>query len=86
MKKTLLMVTMLFVAVFLGSLIGEMSVGHENIAWLGKTYDIGISTFDLNLKVIVLTLGCQFQICIAQILLIVVVLIAYPKLAQSFFS
>ncbi len=86
MKKTLLMVTLLFVAVFLGSLIGEISVGHENVAWLGKTYDIGISTFDLDLKVIVLTLGCQFQICIAQVLLVLAVLISYPKLSQAFFS
>ncbi len=86
MKKSLLMVTLLFVAVFLGSLIGEIAVGHEGIAWLGRSYDIGISTFDLDLKVIVLTLGCQFQVCIAQVLLVLAVLIAYPKLSQSFFS
>lgn len=86
MKKSLLMVTLLFIAVFLGSLIGELSVGREGIDWLGRSYDIGISTFDLDLKVIVLTLGCQFQICIAQVLLVMAALISFPKLSQAFFS
>ncbi len=86
MKKSLLMVTLLFVAVFLGSLIGEVAMKVEDLLWLGRTYDIGISTFDLDLKVIVLTLGCQFRICIAQVILILCALLSYPKMSKAIFS
>jgi len=78
--------TLILCAIFLGSLIGELTAGSENFSWLSKSYDIGISAFDLDLKIIVLTLGCEFRICIAQVFLILAALISYPKLASSFFS
>lgn len=85
MKKTLLLATLLLAGIFLGSLLGELAMNVEELVWLGKTYDIGISTFDLDLQVLVLTLGCHFKICIAQVLLMLGALISYPKLAASFF-
>ncbi|MBQ2264508.1 MAG: DUF4321 domain-containing protein [Oscillospiraceae bacterium] len=86
MKKSMLLLTMLFVAVFLGSLIAEMACDHANLTWLSRTYHFGISTFDLDLKIIVLTLGCQFQVNVAQILLAVAAVISYPRLSASFFA
>ncbi len=85
MKKTILLMTLILASVFMGSLLGELAMNVEDLVWLGKTYDIGISTFDLDLQVLVLTLGCHFKICIAQVLLMLVALVSYPKLAASFF-
>lgn len=85
MKRTLLMIAMLMAAVFLGSLIGEMAAGVDAIAWLGKSYSIGFSTFDLNLKIMVFTLGFQMNICIAQVLLVLVVLGVYPAVSSTLF-
>lgn len=86
MKKTMLLLTMLFVAVFLGNLVAELSCTHANLTWLSRTYHFGISTFDLDLKVVVLTLGCQFQVSVAQILLAVAAIISYPRLSAAFFA
>ncbi len=85
MKRTLLMIAMLLAAVFLGSLIGEMAAGVDAIAWLGKSYSVGVSTFDLNLKIMVFTLGFQMNICIAQVLLVLVVLGVYPAVSSTLF-
>ncbi len=83
MKKTILMVTLLLCGVFLGTLIGEAAAGSESFAWLARSFDVGVSPFDLDLKVIVLTFGCEFRICVAQVFLILAALIAYPKLASA---
>lgn len=83
MKKTILMVTLLLCAVFLGTLIGEASANSEGFAWLARSFDVGVSPFDLDLKVIVLTFGCEFRICVAQVFMILIALIAYPKLAAA---
>ena len=83
MKKTILMITLLLCAIFLGTLIGEAASGAESFAWLSRSFDVGVSPFDLDLKVIVLTFGCEFRICVAQVFLILIALIAYPKLAAA---
>jgi hypothetical protein len=86
MKRALLMIALLLASVFLGSLIGELACNVEGISWLGKTYEIGISTFELNLTMIVLTFGCTIRICVAEILLILISLLVFPKLSKIFFA
>ncbi len=86
MKRALLMIAMIMASVFLGSMIGELTLATEGLAWLGKTYSVGISTFDLDLKIILLTFGCNIQICIAQVILVLISLLAFPKLSSLFFS
>ncbi|MBQ7013764.1 MAG: DUF4321 domain-containing protein [Oscillospiraceae bacterium] len=86
MKRALLMIALILASVFLGSMIGELTLGVESLAWLGKSYEIGISTFDLNLKLMTLTFGCHFQVCIAEVLLVLISLLAFPKLSSLFFS
>ncbi len=86
MKRALLMIAMIFASIFLGSLIGELTVDLPGMEWLGKSYSVGISTFDLDLKLITLTFGCTLKVCIAEVLLVLITLLAYPKLSSLFFS
>lgn len=83
MKKTILLIVLVLSAIFLGTLIGEASAGSEGFSWLSRTFDVGVSPFDLDLKVILLTFGCEFRICVAQIFLLLVALLCYPKLAST---
>ena len=86
MKKGLLMFALVMIAMFIGSLPGELSMEAEGLDWLGKNYEVGISTFELNLQLCVLTFGLQIKICIAQILLLLAALLGYPKLAKLIFG
>ncbi len=85
MKRALLMIALLIAAIFLGGIIGETTATIAGLEWLGKAYSIGISTFELDLRVIVLTFGFQLQICIAEVLLILIAILSFPKLSSVFF-
>ncbi len=82
MKRALLMFALLIAAIFLGSLIGETTATLPGFEWLGKTYSVGLSTCQLDLRVMILTFGIQLQVCIAQVLLILVAIFSFPKLAS----
>ncbi len=82
MKKGLLMFALIMIAVFLGSFIGEMAQNVPGIAWLGKAYSIGFTTFDLDLHLFVLTLGLQIKVCICEMFFILIALCCYNKLAK----
>ncbi len=86
MKQGLLMFAILLAAVVVGNLLGDFASGVSSIAWLGKTFDIGFSTFDLNLKIFVITLGFHIHVCVSEILMIIIGLICYPKMAKLLFG
>ncbi len=86
MKHALLMIGMIFISVFLGNMIGEMAAGTTSFAWLGKSYQIGISTTEIDLHIIILTFGLQVKVCIAEVILLLVTLLTYSKLAKLIFS
>lgn len=86
MKKGLLMFSLVMMAVFLGNAIGEAAANSESIEWLGKTYEVGISTFDIDLQLCVLTFGLHIQVCIAEVLLLLVALLFYPRLSKMIFG
>ena len=86
MKQGLLMFAVLLASVIVGSLIGDFARTVSSIEWLGKTFEVGISTFDLNLKIFVITLGFQIKVCVSEILMIIIGLICYPKLAKLLFG
>jgi len=86
MKQALLMFAVLLASVVIGSLLGDFARSVERIAWLGKIFEFGISTFDLNLKIFVITIGFQIKLCVSEILMIIVGLICYPKLAKLLFG
>ncbi|MDE6730006.1 MAG: DUF4321 domain-containing protein [Oscillospiraceae bacterium] len=84
--KGVLMFAILLAAVILGSLIGDFARTIGGIEWLGRMFDVGIPTFDLNLKVFVVTLGFQVHISAAEIAMILVGLLCYPKVAKILFA
>lgn len=86
MKKGLLMFALVMSAIFIGNLIGGICVDVDGLEWLGKTYEVGFSTFELNLQLCVLTLGLQFKVCIAEVLLLLTALLCYPRLSAFIFG
>ena len=86
MKQGLLMFAVLLASVVVGSLIGDFARTVSSIEWLGKIFEVGISAFTLNLKVFEITLGFQFHVCAAEIIMIIVGLVCYPKLAKALFG
>lgn len=86
MKQGLLMFAVLLAAIVIGSLLGDFARGISSISWLGKIFEIGFSTFDLNLKIFVITLGFQIRVCVSEILMVIIGLVCYPKLAKLLFG
>ncbi len=82
MKKTMLFAILMFAAIFLGSLVADLAESRSAVYWLSKSYSFGVSTFDLDLKILVLTLGFQFRVNVAQILLVLAALISYPRVSS----
>lgn len=86
MKKGLLMFALVVIAIFIGSVLGELSLGIPGIEWLGKSYELGISTFDLDLHLCVLTFGLHIKVCFAEVLMLLIGLLCYPKLSKFIFG
>ncbi len=86
MKKGLLMFVLIMIAVFLGNFLGEMALNVPGLDWLGKSYSFGISTFDLDLHLFVITLGFKIKVTICEILFILTALLCYNKLAKLILS
>lgn len=84
--KGMLMFALLLAAVIIGSLIGDFARSIGGIEWLGRTFDIGIPAFDLNLKVFVVTFGFQIHVSVAEIVMILVGILSYPKVAKILFG
>lgn len=86
MKKGLLMFALVMSGIFLGNVIGEAAAGGDMFTWLGKNFEVGISTFDVDLYFFVLTFGLRFKICIAEVLMMLVALLSYSKLSKMIFG
>lgn len=84
--KGMLMFAILLAAVILGSLIGDFARTIGGIEWIGRTFEIGIPTFTLNLKVFIITLGFQVHVSVAEIVMILVGLLTYPKAKGILFA
>ena len=78
MKKTALFLGMMIIAVFIGNLLGDLAAGHSSLAWLGKTYQFGVPTFQLDLKIL--------KFSAAQVIMITAAVLAYPRVSNSYFS
>ena len=80
------MFALVMIAVFIGSLIGDLTSTLPGLEWLGEGYDIGLSTTELNLHLIVLTFGLKMKFCIAEVFFLLIALLCYPKLCKLIFS
>ncbi|MDE5768090.1 MAG: DUF4321 domain-containing protein [Oscillospiraceae bacterium] len=84
--KGTLMFAILLAAVILGSLIGDFARTIGGIEWIGRTFEVGIPTFSLNLKVFIITLGFQVHVSVAEIVMILIGILTYPKVAKILFA
>ena len=85
-KKGLLMFALVMFAAFIGAFLGEVSMNVPGLTWLGKSYEIGFSTFDLDLFLFKVTLGMQIKVCIAEVIMLLTALLCYNKLAKLIFG
>ncbi len=85
-KKGLLMFALVMCASFIGGFLGEVSLNVPGLNWLGKSYEIGFSTFDLDLYLFKFTLGMQIKVCIAEVIMLLTALLCYNKLAKLIFG
>lgn len=83
MKRNLLMILFLMVAVFVGKVLGDVTMDFEGLTWLSKALDFGISTTELNLGVLVLTIGFQVHITVAEVLMVLLVVLSFSTLAKK---
>lgn len=86
MKQGLLLTTLVLFGLFVGNLIGGACLETESLVWLGEVHQIGFSTFDLDLHLFVLTIGLQIKFSVAQLVLMLAALLAYPKLSNMIFG
>ena len=86
MKQGLLLVALVIVSLLLGNVLGQYCLGLSEIRWMGETYDIGFSTFDMDLIIMTITLGARIKVCIAQALVLLIGLLCYPKLNKLIFG
>lgn len=80
------MTALVLMAVITGSFLGEVARGFEPIAWFGKIYEVGFDTFTTHLQFMDITLGAQIHVCIAQMVLLLIALLCYPKLKALIIS
>ena len=75
--KYLLLVVLLLLAVILGKFIGGTVPDVSFLSWLGAGASFGFAPFTLNLAILELTMGFQFSVNIAQIILLIVGIFIY---------
>lgn len=82
MKKGLLLFVLIFFSILFGNYIGGLAVNMPGLEWFGREYTIGFSTFDLDLHVVLLTLGLQLKINICELFFLLISLLCYNKLCK----
>ena len=85
-KRNLVFALLVIAAIVLGSIVADLFGDVSGLSWLKYGISFGISSGNplvLNLYVLTLTFGLNLSINIAQILFIVVALIAYKPIARG---
>ncbi|MBQ9696121.1 MAG: DUF4321 domain-containing protein [Oscillospiraceae bacterium] len=82
MKQGLLMTALVLLAIVGGSLLGQVCVEVPDLEWIGHVYEFGFDTFTMHLQILDITVGTQIHVCIAQMFLVMVALLCYPKLKK----
>lgn len=77
--RGILLVIFLLFSVVLGKIIGSAVTGISFLAWLGEGIKFGFAPFTLDLAIIDLTLGLNFAVNFAQIILLVISLFVYIR-------
>ena len=85
-KYNLVLLFMLLAGVVVGSLIASVTAGVPFLSWLSYGTSVGISTGEpmlLDLAVLRIAFGFQFQINVAQIICIILSICIYKGLAHK---
>lgn len=85
-KYNLVLLFMLLAGVVVGSLIASVTAGISFLSWLGYGASVGISTGEpmlLDLAVLQIAFGFQFQINVAQIICIILSICIYKGLVHK---
>lgn len=83
MKNKILLVMLIIAAAIIGSIAAKGALNVDSLSWLAYSKGIGISPTTINLVVFNLTIGFEFSLSIAQIIFMLIAVIAYPKLAKA---
>ncbi len=83
MKNKLVFLFCIIVAIIIGTFLGELCIDTPYLEWLGQNFKFGTGLYDLNLHFMQLTLGLNFSINLAQVLMMIIALFVSPKLAAK---
>ncbi len=85
MKKKLIYLLMIIMAIVFGYLLGNLLTGLEEptISWLGTALNFELAPTTLDLHAFAITLGLRLAISPIQILLILLAIVLSPKIAAS---
>lgn len=82
MKKKITLIILIIAALILGSIIGKNVDGVETLKWLGYSKSLSMQPSIVDIPVIKFTFGFDLSINIAQIIMTVIAVIAYPKVLK----
>ncbi len=84
MKKVLLMSVFMITAIVVGGLVGESCANIEALDWLAysQSFSFQPGTF-IDISVLAMTFGISFKVNIAQLLLAIIGIFAYYKIAPK---
>lgn len=82
MKKFLVFLISIIVAILLGGVIGNLCEGIAALSWLGYTPPLHLDDTHLSLYIFDLTLGFDSRINICQLILVIVACFCAPKIAS----
>ncbi len=83
MKNKLVFLFCIVVAIIVGTFLGEICAVTPYLEWLGRNFAFSTGMYDLNLHFVKLTLGLDFSINLAQVLMMIAALYASPKVAAK---
>ncbi len=83
MKNKLVFLFCIIVAIIIGTFLGELCVDTPYLEWLGRNFAFSTGIHDLNLHFLKLTLGLDFSINLAQVIMMIAALFVSPKLAAK---
>ncbi len=81
MKKVLVYIASIVVALVLGGVIGNLCTNIQALAWLDYTPPLHINTHEWNWYIADVTFGFESKFNIAQLLLTIVAIFVAPKVA-----
>ncbi len=81
MKKVLVYIASIVVALVLGGVIGNLCENAEALSWLDYTLPLHLDTHEWNWYIADVTFGIHSKYNIAQLLLTIIAIFTAPKIA-----